>query len=339
MVALSEVQASNALITTQLSQALVGIFVGGTSGIGETTLKKFAKYVPQPRAYIVGRSEEASKRIIGECRSINPHGEYIFLKEDVSLIKNVDKVCAKIVAKERAINILFLSAGASDLNRNQTSEGLHLLAAVPVYGRFRFIQNLSPLLQNATGLRRVVNVAGGGKEGVIDSTDFQALRAPFYKIRGHLVTVITLRLEQVAKDLPGVSFVHDFPGAVHTPLIDNTTGLLGVLMRAMFFLLGWWICVPIDESGERHLYLATSARFPTSNGASDGNGVETKIGTCKGTTGEDGSGVYSVGQDCEAASPARMKLLAGLRRKGMMEEVWAHVQGEFDRIARKTGGS
>ncbi|KAH8648300.1 hypothetical protein BGZ60DRAFT_390609 [Tricladium varicosporioides] len=335
MVALSEVQVSNSHIAIQFPQPLVGIFVGGTGGIGEITLKKFAKYCPQPRAYIIGRSQEASERIIDECKSINPNGQYLFFKEDVSLIKNVDKVCAKIAAAESAINILFLSAGSSDLNHNQTPEGLHLLAALPVYGRFRFIQNLAPLLQNATALHRVVTVAGGGKEGRIDTSDFQALRAPFYKFRGHLVSIITLGLEKLEKDMPEVSFVHDFPGAVHTSLIDNTTGFLGVLLRVMFFLLGWWICVPIDESGERHLYLATSARFPPAQGTLDAKGVKSETGVCKGSTGDEGSGVYSVGQDCDALSPARMKVLAGMRQKGMVEEIWAHVQGEFDRISEK----
>jgi NADP-dependent 3-hydroxy acid dehydrogenase YdfG len=120
MVSLSNVQLSNSLISSTLPR-LVAVFVGATSGIGEITLKKFAKYSHQPRAYFVGRSQDAADRIVAECRAINPHGEYIFIKADVSLIRVVDKVCEEIVAKEKALNILFLSAGAPIMDRSSTT--------------------------------------------------------------------------------------------------------------------------------------------------------------------------------------------------------------------------
>ncbi len=116
MVSLTEVRASNSQISTALPAGLVAIFVGGTSGIGETSLKKFASYSRQPRAYIVGRSQHAAERIIAECMILNPEGEYIFIKADVSLMKNVDEVCETIKAKEKFVNLLFLSAGVPSLD-------------------------------------------------------------------------------------------------------------------------------------------------------------------------------------------------------------------------------
>ncbi len=80
-----------------------------------------------------------------------------------------------------------------------TSENLHLLLTLTFYSRIRFINNLTPLLQKATSLRRVVYVAGGGKEGVLDSSDFQALHVPLSGLRAHLTTLITLALEAAAK--------------------------------------------------------------------------------------------------------------------------------------------
>ena len=117
MITLSQVQSSNSLISTTLPPNLVAVFVGATSGIGGTTLKQFAKHARQPRAYFVGRSQDAGDRIVAECRTLNPEGEYIFVKADVSLISIVDEVCEEIKAKEKAINILFLSAGAAVFDR------------------------------------------------------------------------------------------------------------------------------------------------------------------------------------------------------------------------------
>lgn len=118
MVSLSTILSSNSLISSTLPSGLVAVFVGGTSGIGEITLKKFTKYSHQPRVYIIGRSQDAANRIVAECETVNPEGEFIFIKADVSLIRVVDQVCKEIKEKEKVINILFLSAGVPDLDRN-----------------------------------------------------------------------------------------------------------------------------------------------------------------------------------------------------------------------------
>lgn len=132
--------------------------------------------------------------------------------------------------------------------------------------------------------------------------------------------------------------MHDDPGAVKTPLLDRVEGTLGVLMRAFVYLAGHWICVPLEECGERQLYLATSARYSSvSAGGEGGEGVPLGDGVdvARGTTGEIGNGIYSVAWDGTSASPTVQKLLASYRDKGMVEEVWRHTESEFDRIANK----
>lgn len=118
MVSLSQIQVSNALIASTFPTRIVALFVGGTSGIGEITLKKFAQYAPQPRAYFVGRSHVAAVRVIAECKELNPRGDFIFVEADASLIRNVDQVCEEIKAKEKVLNILFLSQGVMSLDRS-----------------------------------------------------------------------------------------------------------------------------------------------------------------------------------------------------------------------------
>ncbi|PGH06272.1 hypothetical protein GX51_02469 [Blastomyces parvus] len=326
MVSLTEVQSSNSLIPSTLPPRLVGVFVGATSGIGESTLKTFARYAKQPRAYFVGRSQDAADRIAAECKALNPDGEYIFIQADISLIRVVDDVCEQIKAKESALNILFLSAGVPLLDRSETPEGIHLLAALTYYARMRFITNMLPLLQSGTSLRRVVSVAGGTHEGLLHPTDFPALRIPLKELRGHLASLVTLGLEAVSKMATDVSFVHCHPGSVDTPLFRHMHSQPGKQSPFQACM------VPIDESGERQVYLATSSRFPAKQGNSapvllpDGSGISVD------TTGIIGGGVYSVGSDCEPASSDVIQLLAELRDKGMLEEVWNHTEEEFKRI-------
>ncbi|KAF2488576.1 hypothetical protein BU16DRAFT_473486 [Lophium mytilinum] len=332
MVSLPAVLRSNSLIPSTLPPKLIALFVGATSGIGEATLLAFAKHAVKPRAYFVGRSQTAADRILAECRSINPVGEFIFIKADVSLMRNVDVVCKDIKAKEKMINVMVLSAGVPSMDR-MTSENLHLLVAVQYYSRLRFIVNLLPLFRySPSPLRRVVYVAGGGREGPVDATDFQALRVPLLQIRGHIISLATLGLEAIAKMAPEVTFVHDYPGTVKTPLLNHMVGVSGFLIRTYVTLLGRWVCVPIEESGERQLYMATSARYPPARGAKGEAGIEEGAEVAVGSTGEVGSGVYSVGWDCESSGPPVVELLAGMREKGLVEEVWKHTEGEFERI-------
>ena len=118
MVTLSAVRTSNSLISSTFSAGLVAIFIGATNGIGEITLKNFAKSTHQPRAYFIGRSQDAGDRIAAECKALNPGGEYIFRKADVSLIRVVDEVCEEIKEKEKALNLLFMSAGVLRMDRS-----------------------------------------------------------------------------------------------------------------------------------------------------------------------------------------------------------------------------
>ncbi|KAE8376143.1 hypothetical protein BDV26DRAFT_266285 [Aspergillus bertholletiae] len=320
MVSLSSIRASNACVSSVLPPGLVALFVGATSGIGAATLKAFAKYACRPRAYFVGRSQEAADRILAECRALNPEGEYIFISADVSLIRVVDEVCAQIRARESQLNVLFLSAGVPSLDRSETSEKLHLLAALNYYSRLRFMTRLLPLLQQTPYLRRVVTVGGGGLEGPLDPSDFSALHVPKEQLRGHLCTVVTLGVEAVARTAPEVVFIHDYPGSVDTPLTRHLqgTGMVGDVE---------WISP--EESGERHLYLVTSARYPSVQGSE--SAVPSEM-LARGATGDLGSGWYSVGWDGESASPEILAFLADLREQGMGEQVWKHTEEVFRRI-------
>ncbi|CZT13236.1 uncharacterized protein RCO7_05279 [Rhynchosporium graminicola] len=300
MVNLSTILASNQQISSALPAGLVAIFIGGTSGIGEITVNKFARYTLRPRAYIIGRSQSAAERIISECRILNPEGEYTFIAADI-----------------------------------KTSEGLLLLSALMLYSRARFIQNLLPIIKTAPALRRIITVAGGGREGRVYQDDYPARHLSLIKMRAHSIAVITLSIEALAKMAPEVSFIHDYPGTVRTPLIDHDLGIIGVVLRAWLFFFGWWICIPLEECGERHLFMATSARYAPKLSGKGADGVRVEEGEiAEGSNGKLGSGVYSLSSDCESGSAASRKYLAEYRARGLVEDVWKQIDGEIRRIAR-----
>lgn len=184
------------------------------------------------------------------------------------------------------------------------------------------IQNLLPLFQRATALRRIVTVGGGGFEGKIDPTDFQALRVPLPELREHLTTLVTLGMEAVSRSVSDVSIVHSYPGTVKTPFLNH---MPEEMMKELTF-------VPLDECGERHVFLATSARYPPANGSFVAVISEPRAEVALGSNGQVGSGIYSVGVNCEGPSAVVQEKLAGLRKIGMVDEVWKHTEGEFKRV-------
>jgi hypothetical protein len=205
--------------------------------------------------------------------------------------------------------------------------------ALAYYARTRFILNLLPLLRQAPSLRRVVTVLAAGHEGPIDADDFQSRNVPLRNVRGHNVSMTDLMLEHMATLAPEVSFVHDYPGPVKSGFGRETNSVLMKVAITIFKIVGPLVYVPIRESGERHLFFATSARYPPWSGVEAvGVPASGEGAVSGGTNGELGSGVYAVNWDGESAKPKSLQVLATMRNEGMVEQLWQHTMAEFKRV-------
>lgn len=107
---IKQVREWNASLKSKHSKP-VAVFVGGTSGIGENAAKKLAQFTDQPTIYIVGRNEAAGTRIVQEMKESNPKGSYEFIRCDASQLHEVDKVFKDLQAREKKIDLLFLTIG------------------------------------------------------------------------------------------------------------------------------------------------------------------------------------------------------------------------------------
>ncbi|KAI1423752.1 putative short-chain dehydrogenases/reductase [Xylaria sp. FL1777] len=333
MVNLSDVIASNERIPSALPSGLVAVFVGGTSGVGEYTLKAFVRYARAPKIIVVGRSQEAADRILNECRQLQPDGHFEFIRADVSLLKNVDDVCRQIKEKVSVINVLFESQGSMAF-QSETAEGLSLSFALGIHSRLRFILNLLPLLQRADSLRRVVSVGAATCEGAIDLDNIQGRGFPLRKWRDQMAAVGTLLLEEAQRRAPEVAFVHTVPGVVESGIMRDVQVTLGLsIIIGISRLLAPFINVPPAESGERHVFAATSAAFAP--GKCKGAGVALEgmpLETCRGTDGRIGSGVYSLSPKDDPASAKVEELLRQFRGDGTAQRVWDSIAADFERI-------
>ena len=131
----------------------------------------------------------------------------------------------------------------------------------------------------------------------------------------------------MAKQAPNASFAHDFPGPVKSQIADDMEGVLAVGMKGFFSAFGRWIYIPDEECG-RGICFSPRARgtrreAPRTKGRDALVGNEVDV--ARGTDGESGSGVYLVGWDGESAAPKVEKLLAEMRKDGMVVKVREHT--------------
>lgn len=214
--------------------------------------------------------------------------------------------------------------------------------ALMYYARTRFIVNLLPQLKQAQSLRRVITVAAGGKEGAVVPSDWQANNMSMLSFRPHATSMVTLTLLAIAKQAPNVSFIHDYPGFVNTGMSRELTGIVPAITKVLFAPVMAMLKIPIDETGERQLYFATSARFPPRNhgtgtaGTTDMIALGQGVSTAVGADGTPGGGVYSIDYEAEGTSERVQSLLEGLKKDGTADKVWKHVEEEFVRITGST---
>ncbi|RAL14076.1 NAD(P)-binding protein [Aspergillus homomorphus CBS 101889] len=331
MVQLPAVRANNASLA-RLGPGQVAVFVGGTSGIGEATAREFVQKTDRPRVYLIGRNEAQASRILKALRELNPEGHTTFIKQDIALLRGADEACAKIMAKEHKVNLLFMTAGMITWQEElvKTSEGLDQKFSLHYYSRMRFAMQLLPLLKAAAeetpgALSRVVNVFSAGHEGPLDLDDLSLeKRYGLQACATHASTMTTLAMEHLARQHPETAFIHTFPGIVKTGLVSGFGPLVKPFVLALMALYSPWM-VPLAESGERHLYAATSPRFPPRNA-----GLEVAVGV----DGVEGSGSYSLHWDGEPYTK-NTALLDRYRSEGVTKLVWEHTLDVFKNLRRQ----
>lgn len=204
----------------------------------------------------------------------------------------------------------------------------------------RFVVNLLPQLTKAgtvedsgpatpgvgRNLSRVVSVLEAGGEAPLNLDDLSL--KTHYSLRNaakHAITMTTLSMQELAAAHPATSFIHAYPGAVKTGIMREFGAVTRVAMSAMFVLAKPWM-VPLTESGDRHLYAATSPRFPprAANGVGDAAPGADRI---------KGSGAYLLHWD--GTNVGNQKVLEEFRKNQTGKLVWEHTVGVVESICGK----
>ncbi|KAK1493081.1 hypothetical protein CCUS01_13903 [Colletotrichum cuscutae] len=326
MVSFHVVNQSNALVAS-LPKGLVAVFIGATSGIGRSTLQHLAQHARSPHIYTVARPQTVASHetFLASLRaSTNPDASYTLLPADHALISDIDAAMETILQRETKVDILFLSAGFIAFEgRQNTVEGLDPSMSTRYYTRLRAVQKLLPLLHKAAR-SRVVSVLAAGLEGPMADEEDLDLRKPgnwgYWPASVQATTMGTLALEVLARENPGVSFVHSMPGPVATPGLERARGF-GVDVRGE---------MGVEEAGQRGLFLATSDLY-------DSRGRE---GVMRVPGGDEdvkrsGGGVFLV--DPEGERVDNEEVLGVMRERGLDVKVWNFTRELFDNCLGRNG--
>ncbi|KAH7096272.1 NAD(P)-binding protein [Auriculariales sp. MPI-PUGE-AT-0066] len=247
MPTLDTVVARNARFAPKLRPVLV-VF-GGTSGIGEGTLRAFAQHTKgNIHIIVLGRSKSSAETIFA---SLPQHMDslYEFVFVDALLMRNIVSIIEELKSNSQGtltapltkINYLVLSQGAALVGKPDTEEGLQPLQAIAVYGRLRCALELAPLVEEASRLgedARILNVVYAGIGGVINLEDLGERHVPFYRLRGAISTYTDIYTLEFAQRHPTVAFTHIYPGMVRTKLSSGMAWPFNWIIGTLEYFFG-----------------------------------------------------------------------------------------------------
>lgn len=247
----------------------VGVFCGGTSGIGLNTAIAFVKATKNslnpPSIYIVGRNILKGKKAKKKLTAINPKIHCNFLQHDLTYIEQAKRVSNIILNHETHINLLCLSYGSFPPSKQViTEEGLDQELATAYYTRCVLLIDLAPLLAAAADLKQTataISVLAAGYEKVdeIDPTDYGLLRS--YSQSKALAmgpTYNSLATLKLARLYPKVAFVHLFPGYVRNGVSPSMPWYMRVLANGYLGLFG----TDLEVVGNANVYAALISAKP-----------------------------------------------------------------------------
>jgi NAD(P)-dependent dehydrogenase (short-subunit alcohol dehydrogenase family) len=325
MVSYKEIKASNALINDS-TVPRVAVFVGGTSGIGQLTVRALVTTGASMRIYLVGRkcSEERTKAFIKELHVVNAKAEVIWTEGEVALLAETKRVCKVIKSKESHIDLLFLTTGYAPFgDRSETAEGIEITQSLTYYLKVLFILHLLPLLSKAES-PRVVGVLHGGLESTRVDLDDLDLKKPgnFGVTKAHFQygTMNTLALEKLAGENPSITFIHSSPGLVDTGNVrrglDDPNSIKAWLIWLFLEPLIRLFSFSDEESAQRHLFQCTSAVYGGRGVAWNGNpGVN--------SWGKSENGLFLMNSKCDCTPNAKV---LSLLRKEALGKIWTHTE-------------
>lgn len=251
------------------------LVTGATSGIGRAAAVSLAK--KGYRVILVGRDEKRSSRTAEDIRRRSGHEDVAFSVCDLSLLRDVRALAARIQNDFGRIDVLVNNAGARYLRHGLTDEGIERTLATNHLGHFTLTLSLIGALERADR-PRIINVssvahfAGAGVIENIRSADLYDGHKQYADSK--LANVLfTLALADRLRE-KGVAVNAVDPGGVATRFGRND-GWVPWLKHRIYYLAKGRLLSP-EQGASAIIFLASSEEAAGLTGKYFRQGLETR---------------------------------------------------------------
>jgi NAD(P)-dependent dehydrogenase (short-subunit alcohol dehydrogenase family) len=232
------------------------LVTGGTSGIGHSTALLLAKKGYD--IYIVGRSQQACKKVVGELEAINPRAKFGYYLCDLLSQKQIREMAKKIKGEHQHLDILVNNAGGVFASRELTDEGFEKTFALNHLAYFTLTEELLPLLKNAPKARIVCVSSNSHLQGKIDWDNLQCEKKYFIMSQYENTKLMNvLFVKELANKLKGTNITVNalHPGVVKTRIGNKSqNSFFGFAWQAVSSLAG----ISEERGAATSVYLASS---------------------------------------------------------------------------------
>lgn len=148
------------------------LITGGTDGMGKAIAIHFLKkgdYV-----IIVGSSQQKGKLFLEEARKLGADERAVFIKADLSSIRENERVVNEIKSRYSSLDKIVLAAASQKYRESITitDEGFEFVFSLMYLSRYIISYSLKDLLQKSKS-PVIVNIAAPGMKGVVNWDDIQ----------------------------------------------------------------------------------------------------------------------------------------------------------------------
>ncbi|MBM4761315.1 glucose 1-dehydrogenase [Bacillus sp. B15-48] len=189
----------------------VAIITGGTFGIGESTVRLFAK--EGAKVVIAARNAEKGENLVNQIKEEG--GEALFVKTDVSSEESVENLVKQTVDTYGRLDVLFANAGVGDMQELAlcTTEEWDKTISVDLTGVFFCNKYAIPAMEKNGG-GSIINCAS-----ILGHVGQMAVSA-YAAAKGGVVNMT--RAAAVTYANRGIRINAVCPGYIDTPILEST---------------------------------------------------------------------------------------------------------------------
>ena len=145
----------------------VAVITGASAGVGREAARSLA--AQGWRVIAQGRNPERCAEAEAEIRSASPTGDVTFIRADLSLFADVERLAREVAALTDRVDVLANNAGGMPARFEMTAEGFEANFTGNHLGPFLLTERLLPLLRAAAadapkGAVRIINTSSDASE-------------------------------------------------------------------------------------------------------------------------------------------------------------------------------